>query len=71
MMRLILIGVGVISTAIAGYVAKRKLFKQRIDPQPPVLKLYPPSSRSRTRRSRRAQFNELLDNGQPDAPDLT
>ena len=71
MVRLILIGVGVISTAIAGYVAKRKLFKRRIDQCPPELKIYPPSTRSKTRRSRRAQLNELLDNGQPDAPDLT
>jgi hypothetical protein len=70
MLRLVLIGVGVISTALAGYLAKRKFFN-RSEELPSELKVYPPSVRSRGKKSRRNQFNEVLDNGQPDdATDL-
>lgn len=69
MFRFVLIGVGVVSTALAGYIAKRQFFN-RSEELPVELKVYPPSTRPRSRKLRRAQLNEILDNGQPDSDDL-
>lgn len=64
MVRLILIGVGVVSTAVAGYIAKRKFFRRRADEFPPELKIYPPSSRTRRRKARCSPLDHALNNGE-------
>lgn len=66
MLRFVLIGVGVISTALAGYLAKRKFFNRSSEELSPELKVYPPAIRSRGKKSRRTQLDAVLDNGQPD-----
>lgn len=69
MLRIVLISVGVVSTALVGYFAKRKFFTREQDDLPAELKIYPPS-RPKSRKLRRGQLNEVLDNGQPDSADL-
>jgi len=69
MVRFILIGVGVVSTALVGYFAKRKLFRPKVDDCPVELKVYPPGVR-RSKKSRRTQLDQVLNNGQPDSDDL-
>ena len=66
MLRLALIGVGVVSTALAGYVAKRKLFGKSTEEMPVQLRAYPPGSRTRRRKARSSQFGHALDNGEHD-----
>jgi hypothetical protein len=66
MVRLILIGVGVVSTAIAGYVAKRKLFRPKVDEFPAELRIYRPAPRPRRRRARCSPLDHGLDNGEHD-----
>lgn len=64
MVRVILIGVGVVTTAIAGYIAQRKLFRRRGEQLPPDLATYRPSLRTRKRKTRSAPLDHALDNGE-------
>lgn len=64
MLRLVLIGAGVLTSAIAGYVAKRK-FSKSTKEVPTELKAYPPGSRTRRRKARCSQFDTTLNNGEP------
>lgn len=66
MVRFILIGVGVVSTALVGYFAKRKFFRPKVEDCPVELKVYPPGLRGRAKKSRRTQLDQVLNNGQPD-----
>jgi len=70
MLRIVLIGVGVVSTALAGYFAKRKFFRPKADGCPVELKVYPPGLRGRSKKGRRTQLDEVLNNGQLDSDDL-
>ena len=65
MVRFILIGVGVLSTALAGYVARRQLFRPKVHACPAELRVYPPS-RPRKRKARYAPLNHALENGEHD-----
>jgi len=67
MMRLILIGVGVISTAIAGYIAKRKLARSKVEGCPVELQVYRSSRRPRRRKTPCSRLDEPLENGKADA----
>lgn len=64
MVRVILIGVGVLTSAIAGYIAQRKLFCRRGEQLPPDLPVYRPSLRTRKRKIRGAPLDHALDNGE-------
>ncbi len=66
MVRFLLIGASVISTALAGYFAKRKLSRRRSERQPPELTLYPSGSRPRKRKSRGSPLHQGLNNGEHD-----
>lgn len=64
MVRLVLIGVGVLSSAIAGYIAHRRLTRRRGEQPPPDLAGYRPSLRTRKRKTRSAPLDHALDNGE-------
>ena len=63
MLRTILIGLGAVTTAIAGYYAQRRLFGKRIDPLHDNRATYRP----RARKPRYSQVHPGSDNGEYDA----
>ena len=65
MLRTVLIGVGVVTSVLTGYYAKRKLFPGRTETLPAVTPPYHPGYRTTAKRTR-SHVNQHLDNERPD-----
>lgn len=63
MVRLVLIGVGVVSSAIAAYIAHRRLTRRRGE-LPTELAAYQHRLRARKRKARNTALDHALDNGE-------
>ena len=69
MLRIVLIGVGVVTSVLTGYYAKRKLFPGNTE-SGPAEAVYRPGYRTTARRSR-PHVNQPLDNDRPDVDPMS
>jgi len=70
MLRTVLIGVGVVTSVLTGYYAKRKFFPGCTESAPTVVPPYQPGYRTPARRSR-SYVNQPTDNDRPDVDPIS